>query len=68
MEIILDLVISDIDAETTKDNSPLIREDLYHPSLSIVWNINSNNTSNFVSRYSTTYYNFRKANYMVYQM
>nr|CAI5868164.1 unnamed protein product [Callosobruchus analis] len=64
MERILDLVISDTDAETTKDSSPLIRDDLYHPSLSIMWNINSNNTSSFESRSSTTYYNFRKANYI----
>nr|CAI5870233.1 unnamed protein product [Callosobruchus analis] len=64
MERILGLVISDTDAETTKDNSSLIPEDLYHPSLSIMWNISSNNTSNFESRSSTTHYNFRKANYV----
>nr|CAI5819862.1 unnamed protein product [Callosobruchus analis] len=29
-----------------------------------MWNISSNNTSNFESRSSTTHYNFRKANYV----
>nr|CAI5831217.1 unnamed protein product [Callosobruchus analis] len=60
---ILDLVVSDMGVQTIRDTAPLIHEDLYHPSLSIVCDISSV-TVNFECNPSSFYYNFRKANYI----
>nr|CAI5849869.1 unnamed protein product [Callosobruchus analis] len=63
MERILDLVVSDMGVQTIRDTAPLVHEDLYHPSLSIVCDISSV-TVNFECNPSSFYYNFRKANYI----
>nr|CAH7760352.1 unnamed protein product [Callosobruchus chinensis] len=45
----------DINCEVLRDPLPLVHEDVYHPSLSVICNINVNNEKPFTTNALSTY-------------
>nr|CAI5854884.1 unnamed protein product [Callosobruchus analis] len=59
----LDLVATNIECKVSQDPLPLVREDSYHPALSIVCNIDSRRDPQFDVNVTNLAYNFKKANF-----
>ena len=60
---VLDLVLSNIDNCSVTKEFPLIKEDNYHPSLSVQLTIQADKYNNFQSNAIHKKYNFKKANF-----
>nr|CAI5844474.1 unnamed protein product [Callosobruchus analis] len=60
----LDLVATNIECKVSQDLLPLVREDSYHPALSILCNINSRGDPQFDVNVINLAYNFKRANFV----
>lgn len=61
---LLDLVFSNIDCQITRDNVPLVEEDLHHPTLNVILNnLSFKNSQPFQNHDNYESFNFRQANY-----
>lgn len=60
---LLDLVLTNIECEVSRDYAPMIKEDLYHPALYLNLRLNTNCLTAFPNNPSKKTYNFRKANF-----
>lgn len=60
---ILDLILSDVNCDIYRDTSPIVNEDLYHPSLIVTLIARYERHSDFKLHPTNRVYNFRKANF-----
>nr|CAI5867365.1 unnamed protein product [Callosobruchus analis] len=60
----LDLVITDIECEVSRDLLPLVKKDAHHPSLSLLCNIKVDHERPFTVSEINTAYNFKRANFV----
>lgn len=60
---LLDLVIANIKCEITRDTTPFVPEDQYHPALSITADISFQKKNTFTPNTNNISFNFRKADF-----
>lgn len=64
MARLLDLVITNVNCEIIRDNSPLVKEDVYHPSLIISFHKIGTTQPKFSPNTDQKAYNFKKADFV----
>lgn len=61
---LLDLVLSNVNCQVTRDIIPLVNEDLHHPTLTVIFNnLSLKNDESFLFNDHSQAYNFRQANF-----